>query len=460
MNEVKRKLCDEHDFPVVFDFDHSVATDNGGNVLPNITRYVETHDILIILTSPQAVASDYVRHEVRTSIAKYPVESDVNRRRRYFLIPDEQVDIATIVPLLVARINELGNDPVVKSYKNNDGTFGIDKIAEQIKREFGHNVIDDGGALNEWWNIKALELRPSNAEVHCVTPDTTIADAGAELERIGKRHLLVTDTGGVGGKLVGIMSKGDIESAKPSAQSVQEIMTTYETGSFGQRLSTVTKACTVAKVLRRLVTPRRDDNNRQYYVTALPIIDSEEEGNVVGIVTYYDVLRAIVDPERRIPPPPQTVGDVMLKRDVINIAQSGESLANILLRHVQQLYNQYMIPVVADKHEYRLRGMITIDEVKRLIRHGQSSQTVDDIQVNLPELFLCHPTHTLEEMIKVFTERGSENNFKVHKLYAMITAEDTEVKDNSRSVKTLSGLISYVEVFKKLIDMIPEDKRK
>ncbi len=119
-----------------------------------------------------------------------------------------------------------------------------------------------------------------------VSPDTTLPAANAMMKEKQIRHLPVVEKG----RLVGIVSRGDLREASISASINAD---QYELHFMLNRL-------TVGKLMTRkvrTVTPDAlvvdaADLMTEHKIAGLPVVDSE--GAVIGIVTESDLLKMLV----------------------------------------------------------------------------------------------------------------------------------------------------------------------
>jgi acetoin utilization protein AcuB len=122
-----------------------------------------------------------------------------------------------------------------------------------------------------------------------IRPDASIAQAAVVMDRRRIRRLLVTTDGTAAGRLLGIVSAGDVARSFPPdvnphsvvvedlqlARTVKDVMTT--------RLATVTPTTAIEEAAQLLRTRK---------VGALPVVRGD---HAVGIVTESDVFRAFVE---------------------------------------------------------------------------------------------------------------------------------------------------------------------
>jgi len=119
-----------------------------------------------------------------------------------------------------------------------------------------------------------------------ITPDTPVLDAIKLLKDQGYRRLPVVD----GGKLVGIVTDKDLKDAMPSKA------TTLSVWELNYLLSKLTVAEVMAKPV---ITVEADEPleeaallMEEYRIGGLPVM---EKGNLVGIITITDVLKAFIE---------------------------------------------------------------------------------------------------------------------------------------------------------------------
>jgi CBS domain-containing protein len=119
-----------------------------------------------------------------------------------------------------------------------------------------------------------------------ITPDTSVPIASALMKEHGIRHLPVVENG----RLVGIVSRGDLREASISASANAD---TYEFNFLLNRL-------TVGRLMtRKVLTTTADapvvhaaELMTERKIAGLPVV--EPDGFVVGIVTESDLLKLLV----------------------------------------------------------------------------------------------------------------------------------------------------------------------
>jgi acetoin utilization protein AcuB len=126
-----------------------------------------------------------------------------------------------------------------------------------------------------------------SAPVQVVSPTTPVGDAYSLMMYRGIRRLPVV----ANGRLVGIVTLGDLREARPSPASSLSI---YELNYLLSRLTveqimthnpyTVRPDMPIQKAARIMLSRK---------VSSLPVV--EEDGTVVGIITESDIFRMLVD---------------------------------------------------------------------------------------------------------------------------------------------------------------------
>ena len=121
----------------------------------------------------------------------------------------------------------------------------------------------------------------------CTIPsNTTIADAVALFREKGFKRFPVVDNG----KLVGILTKGDIQSVSPTKATSLSI---YEVNYFLSKI-TVRKAMTkkVITIDADCLLEEAAVAMRENKISTLPVM---EKGKLVGIITESDIFDAFID---------------------------------------------------------------------------------------------------------------------------------------------------------------------
>ena len=119
------------------------------------------------------------------------------------------------------------------------------------------------------------------------TPDTTLPDAHQLMDKHTIRRLPVLDNEG---RLVGVVTRGDVRGAEPSdatTLSIWEVNYLLSKLTVGKIMShnplTVSPEATIEEAAKIML-----DNK----VSGLPVVD--ESGKEVGIITESDIFRMVV----------------------------------------------------------------------------------------------------------------------------------------------------------------------
>ena len=126
-----------------------------------------------------------------------------------------------------------------------------------------------------------------STEVITITPETTLPEAHQIMTNEEIRRLPVVDKDG---RLVGIVSIGDVRSAEPSpatSLSIWELNYLLSTLRIEKIMSrtpyTISPDATIGEAARTMLEHR---------VSGLPVVDSE--GHVLGISTEADIFSMVV----------------------------------------------------------------------------------------------------------------------------------------------------------------------
>ncbi|WP_374687746.1 CBS domain-containing protein [Promineifilum sp.] len=126
-----------------------------------------------------------------------------------------------------------------------------------------------------------------STEVVTITPDTTLPEAHQIMTNEEIRRLPVVDSDG---RLVGIVTIGDVRSAEPSpatSLSIWEMNYLLSTLKVEKIMTTtpwtITAEATIGEAARMMLEHR---------VSGLPVVD--EEHHVIGIITESDIFSMVV----------------------------------------------------------------------------------------------------------------------------------------------------------------------
>jgi len=123
-------------------------------------------------------------------------------------------------------------------------------------------------------------------DVVTITPDTTLPDAHRLMDEKGIRRLPVLKDG----RLVGIVTRGDVRGAEPSSATSLSIWELHYllakltiTEVMTRNPITISQDATIGEAAQVMLDSR---------ISGLPVVDSG--GKVVGIITESDIFRLVV----------------------------------------------------------------------------------------------------------------------------------------------------------------------
>ena len=132
-----------------------------------------------------------------------------------------------------------------------------------------------------------------SSPVQAVERDTSVADAYNIMMQKGIRRLPVVEgaDGEHDGRLVGIVTLGDLREARPSpatSLSIYELNYLLAKLTVGQVMThnpyTVSPSTPIQQAARTMLVRK---------VSGLPVVD--EEGKTIGIITETDIFRMLID---------------------------------------------------------------------------------------------------------------------------------------------------------------------
>lgn len=157
---------------------------------------------------------------------------------------------------------------------------GTRAVCGTIKRESGFHCLEEGTI------IMFVANRMSKNPI-TITPDTTVTKAAAIMKAHKINRLPVLE----GGKLVGLVSDGDISRVSPSPAttlSQYEISSLLDTlmvkNIMSKRVIAINAEATIEEAAYLM-----ERNN----ISGLPVVS--DMGAVVGVITARDILRAFVN---------------------------------------------------------------------------------------------------------------------------------------------------------------------
>ncbi len=300
-----------------------------------------------------------------------------------------------------------------------------------------------------WLSHKIGEIMNSPK---CISINKTVADVLLQMEANEINHLPVTETGAPYEKLLGIVTRRDLEKyllGDPASikKSVKSLMTPlgldYSNDAYRRDAHILTSDDTVSKAVEYLTTRVQiPGRTRQIYVSAIMVVDSDSR--IVGVVGYKHILRGVLkNKEDFFWLKDRLVTDVMKKVEDLYTVEPSEKFENIFSIFKTQSYRT--IPVV-EKYEkcIKLLGLIEDISAYELMR---SDLTKTNIEATHPSLMyashylhLVYKEQSIYEILEYYLERPSHDAL-------LVVANSDE-----GHTQCLEGLISYVDVFKILVE--------
>jgi CBS domain-containing protein len=285
--------------------------------------------------------------------------------------------------------------------------------------------------------------------LECIAPDVSIDRAYRKMyqHRFKIRHLLVTEDGLPGSRLVGLLSlrhlwKEDSDTERErSEKKVQDIMDSFHlirSGPPEPSFNYLTTRDTVRDMLQQFLVrlTREPGTMHIFYMSALPIIN--EQHCAVGVISFKDVCNAILD--EKLPLPAITVGDMTNTR--IKTATTSETVWT-MKRKMGEVGQRDMF--IIENHR-RLKGMIPDEIMTRNMRSRSGAETPDEDEVTAAEILVpCErlklqtPETSLTRMLEVYTPEA-----KLYYSFAVV--------DAIHKTPTLLGAVSYLEVFEAVLN--------
>ena len=154
------------------------------------------------------------------------------------------------------------------------GGGGHEKAASAVVKggELPEIVAELEAALKKVIRPRFIAADIMSHPVHTVAPETTVAEAGQMLIRLGHTGLPVVDSS----RLVGIISRRDVDKARNHGLGHAPVK-----GYMSRHLVTCTPQTSLPRIQQLMI---------EYDIGRLPVV---EGGQVVGIVSRTDVLRAM-----------------------------------------------------------------------------------------------------------------------------------------------------------------------
>lgn len=334
----------------------------------------------------------------------------------------------------VKRITEKNMDMLFSEYVEAFNTPPI------IKPKYDETIIEPKHSPTGILNTPRIGLNQSIVELMTKDPKTFSRDD--EISTLvgyyairGFRHFPVTE----GKRLIGMVTLRDILKQEnpdisitddeggmifPPKIIIGDFMTPHDEVS---RLFTLRPQDTVKDAIKKLearhFVPSINSINTQRRISAFTVVDDKD--NVLGIVSYMDVLKKCSIPEAK-------VEQVMtnLAKSKIVIVYHDSSLADA---H-QQMGSFRDLPVI-HSNTRKLVGMITEYEILKNFRENTRHVKVGTVMRYIEELPILKPEDDLNVCIKIFLRNP---------VLSALVVRDTE--------NNLKGIISYVDILRHMLN--------
>lgn len=319
------------------------------------------------------------------------------------------------------------------------------KSIEKLINAINYHQVSSSSPNPAWRNlpIKRFAVHRQTHTVACIAKSKSIAEAYLMLDDANYRfrHLLVTETGQIGEKLLGLVSLRQMlkAAARPNfdtrRSSVSDIMDKFTaTNEPEPTFACLYEDDTVEMALRKLVQPLAKDKavRHYFYMSAIPMLDKDE--HAVGIVSFKDILRAMLE-QKEIPIPKGTVGQFMRPYNQFSISTPDEMVADAKVG--MRPIGQRDVPVVESYTNRRLLGLVP-DHI--FIVNYYTGKTVGEIMTVFADLKPQTEKTSISDMLKIYYDES--------KLYYSFVVTNSV---HDAEYPKLAGMIGYREIFEAML---------
>jgi acetoin utilization protein AcuB len=249
-----------------------------------------------------------------------------------------------------------------------------------------------------------MSAHPTTISAHAA-----IAEAAQVRWALGLRHLPVVDDRG---KLVGILTDRDLRAMSPpylvpEAESDQKVLEARVSDVMSGDVLSVGPESDLADVIDLML---------QNHIGAVPVVD--EAGNLVGIVSYVDVLRALPKPAR-VPPhrlaKPEPVSELVAEAIMTDnprtvgasdpVGDAIDALQSMEVRHLPVVDDQgQLVGMISDRDLGSWARQFTEGE---LARKGIATLSAVPVGHIMSSDVACADTHAgVAEIVETMLERN------------------------------------------------------
>jgi len=409
-------------FSVFLDVEDIVAGDNWHERL-NQALMDATH--LVAILSPGSVTSDWCKREW-----------DVAQEQGLPIIPIHY--ISCLVEGFIGRLQYVNFSQYQLHHQESD--------YQQALEELVRGIISHGRKLQApirlWRRFPIMNLAADPDKLECIPKNTTIAEAFnivANRWRFRYRHLTITHNGKHGERLLGVVGLRNLQeeiSNGNARKSVESIMVAYNPEKPNSETCVwLNEKSTLENALIAFTKPIIRDGGAIYYfhMSAIPIVD--DDFNAVSIVSFKDILNAML--HGFIPMPPiTTISEIdYLKGNDLVTCSGDDDPTTIRVEMRFREFGQRDVPVVENS---RLIGLVP-DHI--LITNCNNGKKIGEISIPVHSLKLQTNKSRLEDMLKEYLDH---DNAKIFYSFPVV---------RSKEEPQLLGLIGYRHIFQALLDL-------
>jgi CBS domain-containing protein len=281
--------------------------------------------------------------------------------------------------------------------------------------------------------------------LRCVSPTHTVGDVLLEMEVHEINHLPVTVNGHANEKLVGIISRRDLNrnlSSEPEMimKEVQYWMASlsgdYSNPEDRQADHVLSEEDTIEQAITHLLSTIELPGKPKKRISALVVVD--KDSNVVGITSYKDIMAEIQNSSDQLRFFEETSVKKLMKSNLTTVIPEAPFSSVFTLFYTKG----YRSLPVADENMV-LKGLINDISVFLLQRSDSAnSKTASDpaLMFGIRDLHLIYPERPVQESLSLFLKRPYHTSLLV---------VDSK---SSPAEPILTGILSYVDILQYFLD--------